>query len=172
MKKFFFAFLSCTFLLVSCGKDGKDGAVGPQGPQGATGAQGNTNVQATTITFNAADWQSGGNHWRAIFTVPAITQAIYDKGTVHIYLNSGANAWFPLTFTTFPSQGSNISQVWTPFHLVGGAEVKVTNSDGALPTKPGNAIFKIVTIAPGLHKMPKVDWNNYAEVARVFNLPE
>jgi hypothetical protein len=163
MKKLLFAFLSMTFLLASCAKDG---AVGPQGPQG------NANVQATTITVNAADWQNGGNHWKTTLSVPSITQAVADRGIVAVYYNYAPQPtdWIPLPLVTYPS---TYSQTWTPFNYVGGVRIEIVDSDRTLPIKPVSAYkFKVVTVAPSLHKMPKVDWNNYAAVAKAFNLPD
>jgi hypothetical protein len=174
MKKLFFAFLSCTFLLASCGKDGKDGAVGPQGPQGTTGATGNANVTSTTINVAATDWTfqgPAGNGWYDTrLTVPSITQAVLDRGLVLVYWNLWANEYVPLPHLVSPPNWSDATQ-WTPFHYVGGVRIEAVTPDHTRAVRPGAAKFKVIIIPAGLRKMPKVDWNNYAEVAKAFNLP-
>jgi hypothetical protein len=169
VKKMLMAFLSCTFLLASCGKDG---AVGPQGPQGATG---NANVTSTTINIAATDWTfqgPAGNGWYDTrLTVPAITQAVVDKGLVLVYWNIWANEYLSLPTMPSPPNWSDARQL-TPFHYLGGVRIEAVTPDHTRAVRPDAAKFKVIVIPAGLHKMPKVDWNNYAEVAKAFNLPD
>ncbi len=170
MKKVLFAFLSMTFLFASCGKDGKDGAVGPQGPAG------NANVSSTTINVAATDWVTQGSgpadRWySAYLSVPSITQAVLDRGLVMVYWNLWTTEYVALPhLATFQNLGD--SRHFTPFHYVGGVRIEVVNIDRTRASRPDAAKFKVVVIPAGLRKMPKVDWNNYAEVAKTFNLPD
>jgi hypothetical protein len=169
MKKLLFAFLSMTFLFASCGKDGKDGAVGPQGPAG------NANVSSTTINVAATDWTiqgPAGNGWYDTrFTVPSITQAVMDRGLVIVYWNLWAGEYVALPHFVTPPNLSDGRQL-TPFFHLGGVRIESVHIDRTRAGRPDAAKFKVVVIPAGLRKMPKVDWNNYAEVAKTFNLPD
>jgi hypothetical protein len=170
MKKLLFAFLSMTFLFASCAKDGKDGAVGPQGPAG------NANVSSTTINVAATDWVtqgSGPTHrwYSAYLSVPSITQAVLDRGLVMVYWNLWTTEYVPLPHLISPPNWSDARQ-WTPFHYLGGVRIESVHPDHTRSVRPDAAKFKVVVIPAGLRKMPKVDWNNYAEVAKTFNLPD
>jgi hypothetical protein len=181
MKKLLFAFLSCTFLFTSCGKDG---AVGPQGPQGATGATGatgvtgatgNANVTSTTIDVAATDWRlqgPAGNGWYDTrLTVPSITQAVVDRGLVLVYWNIWPGMYISLPTLQSPPNFSDSRQL-TPYHYLGGVLIEEVYVDRTRTVRPGAHKFKVVVIPAGLRKIPKVDWNNYAEVAKTFHLPD
>jgi hypothetical protein len=137
MKKMFLAFLSIVFLLSGCGKDG---AVGPQGPAG------NANVSSTIFTVNPTEWVASGTTYRVSFTVPALTQAVLDRGSVQVYYSNATDVWLATPIVTVVS---NVTQVWQPFYFVGSVRIDVGNFDGRLPANPGGPVkFKVVVIPP------------------------
>jgi len=69
-------------------EDGAPGPIGPEGPAGVDGVNGNANV--TSVVFEDQTINNGDN----TFTIPQITQDIFDHGIVYAYVTvDGNNYW-------------------------------------------------------------------------------
>lgn len=156
------------------GQPGATGAVGATGTQGPAGAS--SSVQTTAwMSVKSAQWQQGPTqktHFSVNLSVPAITQAVLDKGLVIGYFRPApvANAVFALPYT---APGYGVLN-FTPFVSggKGGAEIAVDNE--TITTAPaGELLFRIVVVPPAAGgRLPAINWKNYEEVKRVLNLTD
>lgn len=189
MKKLLhFIFLLALVLGQAC--KGPEGDPGPQGEKGDTGAKGDTGPQgppgtATVVelgyTFNAEN----GYTLKATFAELAealetdITVGEADAVLVYWYLGQeedNTSAWMPLPQTLFIEAGwlqYNFYFTPTIFNLF-------INSDADPATLPADYTeqqgFRIVivpgSIPGGKVAKPDVDYKNYDEVAKYFNIKE
>jgi hypothetical protein len=156
--------LTLGLTLTSCQK----GETGPAGPAGTNGTNGNANVVSSSITTSA--WSYVSPSWEMTFTYPAITQNILDKGAVLVYVQSGTN-YYQLPYTLYPQ--NTYSRTYTFVHYLGGLKVFVTDSDLTQPSNPGSLTFKVVVIAASqIDENPNVNYDNYEEVKKAFNLKD
>ena len=148
-----------TVMINGCAKDGAPGAQGP------AGVNGNANVLGSnTISVTSSDWTLSG-YYTTSFTLPAITQAIVDKGVVMVYEKMGAASWQCMPYT------AGIEERDFTF-AVGTFKIWVHNTDGSATTNPGAQTYRAVAIsASNLIAHPNVNWKNYQEVKTIFNLP-
>lgn len=100
------------------------------------------NVNTTNITIS--NWTENFNEWSTIIPVAAITSDVLENGSVVTYKENGNNVWnsLPLTYYTTSSYSTTFEVAIT----VGQVIVNVSNSDGNLPTNPGEVVFKISVI--------------------------
>jgi hypothetical protein len=162
-----FSFLALTFS--SCEKEGPVGPVGPTGATGATGENGNANVVSTI--FVSTNWVYQTPYWVQTFTNPAITRDIVDRGAVLAYLqlSNGGYSQLPVTFYPDPSYSTSIEVSY----VVGKVSLILNDSDQTQPNQPGVWTFKIVVIsASGKMKNPNLDYSNYQEVVKAFEINE
>jgi hypothetical protein len=157
-------------LFTSCGKDGP---VGPQGPAGKNGAA-NITVQDFTVTT----WSSIPNFdYYADLTIPALTQAVQDNGTVQVFMswNSGTPIWtaLPYTFNNTPVYIMNYN-TQTGFVVL---QWVYNNSGGPLANDPNTEFgvtslqFKVVIIPPAARLAhPNVNFHNFNEIKEAFKL--
>ena len=175
MKKILFAIcISVSFglVLTSC-----------KGDRGPTGPQGNANVRALTFDVVSSDWQYQTNpqyQYYVNLTEPDISQDILDNGMVIVYLSNGNNGWQAIPVTGYiqgSSGGStyNLEYKYSPVYGLTQVTVWyyiVTNPTAWIPPNPGSQTFKVVVVAGSLTSGSKVNWNNYDEVKKAFNLPD
>lgn len=138
----------------------KDGATGPAG---ATGATGNANVQNFSFATTTASWTLSSGTWFYNYSLPSTTNM---SGAVFMYLQSGT-VFTQLSFTQNDKEYYFAYDTNAPH--VG---VYVTSASGAssIPN-PGALNFKVVVIPPASIKAnPTVNWKNYDEVKKTFNL--
>jgi hypothetical protein len=142
-------------VLISC----KKGDTGPQGPDGNANVYGSYN-----ITLNSGDWVSFGTYYYADITVPNISQAIVDRGVVMVY-EQAIPVWNALPYTW-----GNLSISYDfGLNIV---HIFYENTDGTQTQIPGTRTFRIVCIsALNAKAHSNVDWKNYTEVKKTFNLP-
>lgn len=88
------------------------------------------------LHIESSDWQwsSDGNYYYYTFSVPELTQTIYDNGTVLCYreYNQGTvNAYqIALPYIQTKTDGTDIYQQFIDFsYLTGQVEIALTNSD-------------------------------------------
>src|SRR5262245_60192623 len=92
MKKAIFMLLAASVLVFTgCTKTGPPGPTGPQGPQGP---KGNANVIGSD-PFTVSSWQYSTNDFAyyASFNAPDITNAIYNYGSVEVFIKYPDGGW-------------------------------------------------------------------------------
>lgn len=140
-----------SLMITSCKKDEK---IAPQVISStATASSGNWGYDAPTSTYFVD------------ISVPGLTAEI---AQVMVYIQSGSS-YIALPWTVYLS---GYSESWNFSYTTGNVRVTVQDSDLAT-LNPGSVTFKIVCVesyTKALH--PDVDWNNYQEVKRKFNLPD
>jgi hypothetical protein len=148
----------------TAGTNGKDGTAGTNGTNGTNGINGNANVIGTsTVALNSNSWTALGTYFGVALSVPAITQAIVDKGVVLVY-EQDATYWRALPYT------SGIISKFFVFTL-NSVEIYYQNTDGSQTTNPGNKTYRIVAISASVAMAnPNVNWENYEEVKTILNL--
>ena len=139
------------------------------GPAGTDGKDGNANVVSSTIVINPSGWYVAGTQYRADITYSAITSGIVSTGAVLVYIGNGTS-YEQLPLTIYPA--STYSETRDFFYYNGGLSLLSYDSDLTLPlAPPSSASYKIVVIASSsLIQHPNVDFKNYDEVCRIFNL--
>ena len=166
------------------GTPGTTGAQGPQGVAGANGASGtngkdgNANVVGKVFTFQVADWTKvtygtmGKYDYGIAVKVPEITQSVVDKGMVVAYRSNGNGAFTALP-ASYAFEGASKVYVisFSVIHGLGRVTFYRSDSDGLTLPPTEAETYKIVVITPqGRIANPNVNYNDYAEVAKAFNL--
>lgn len=152
-------FLLSLVIIGSCKKD-DDSAYALKG------SAGNANIYSTQYTVT---WTLQAPGYYCTMEDVNITQDIVDNGIVEVYMSNGSNGWIALPITI--PVDSSYSSTFTPVHYLGGVTVWAYDTDTQQSGDPGSTTFKIVCIsAVARLANPNLDWNNYAEVQRTFNL--
>jgi hypothetical protein len=179
MKKLQFIFatltsLSLVFLLAACagpqgevGPAGPQGAAGPQGVAGQTGAQGpagTANViysEWKTTTFNGSSTSQTG-----IIDAPKLTLEMRDKATVLVYVQIIFNGTYLLPYYR---AGDNriLANIQTPGRIV----IEAVGTEGVAFARASTYRYIII---PGavLGRKAAIDYSNYEEVKKAYNLPD
>jgi len=157
-------FISVVFLISSCAKDGE---TGPAGAPGTNGTNGNANVH--TQTFTISSWTYTAPSYRADIWDTDITQSIADNGFVMVYLSNGSGGWQALPYSTITS--ASFFSTWNFVYYLNGVTLYKTDSDLTQPSNPGTRTYKVVAASEaGRIANPNVDWTNYEQVKKTFNL--
>jgi len=139
---------------------------GDTGPAGKDGVDGNANVTSLIVTISSSQWTFSNNEYDATISVPAITQSIITSGTVQVFCSPDGANWLALPFSF---QGYEINYGY----LVGQVQIAITLNNGGNPGQPNNNQFKIIVISSAARiAHPNVNWNNYNEVKKIFNLAD
>ena len=157
-----FIAITLSFTFTSCKK-------GDTGPAGPTGANGVSNIQTSNFTTTNSSWSfdPSDNSYNTTISWLAITQSIIDKGTIQVFLGDGSNSQWAALPASFGDNQINYS------YKLGQVIISITLSTGAAPTNPGGQQFKIVIIPPTARMAnPTVNYKNYLEVKRAFNLKD
>lgn len=171
-------------LLGSC--KGEQGAVGPAGPQGIQGvagptgpqgAPGNANVQQINFTERTHTGTSD-----LFFGFPASTTVeTVEKSLVHLYVKqtvraaNGTNVsyWFPI-----PGETSNGNEYGFYIALGSGTAPSGVFLRRVVNFVSGNEKFDAVRVlltpasSVSNGRLGAINWQDYKEVRRIFNLPE
>ncbi len=168
------AITTLILFITSCEKN----EPGVAGPQGAQGPQGNANVNSVNVAVNTSDWELylnplGGNDWVAQKSVSIITSSVVSSGAVYVYLRktySNGGYYYqalPFTWVDTPSSartyGFSISANTLNIH--------VEDTDNSLYGL-GAYTFKVVAVDGARMSNRLVDFNNYSEVKKTFNLAD
>ena len=157
-------FIVIAVMLTSNGcKKPKDGATGPQGPAGTNG---NANVIGSTLYTDSGSWRPISTWgFSTEFTLGAITQAVVDKGVVMVYEELGTG-WMALPYT--------YGIVSRSFSFdVGTIKIRIINTDLSNATNPGAIGYRFVVITSSNRiAHPNVNYKNYEEVKKTFNLQD
>lgn len=131
---------------------------GPEGPQGKPG-----NANVIYSKWISTTFTGSGSLYVGTVTAPEITQGVLDSADVRVYWNEGGRI---LSLPYAEVFGSTTFTVHQRIY-VGKIELRASY---ALTTQQ----FRYVII-PGNVKAGRkgaVDYNNYAEVKRLYNLPD
>lgn len=171
MKKLIFM-AALAAMLSGCAKDGD---TGPQGPQGNTGPQGNPGISQIKCIYkylSASDFitvSTSGNSYKkkAAIYISEMTSSVLNDGLVMVYKENATDVWQALPYTYFFSGSSimyhsfTVEPNWINIYLE--SETNFTVS--------GIWSYKIVIASNRLRAAnPDLNWNDYKEVARRFNL--
>jgi hypothetical protein len=154
---FFTIFLSTTN--VSCKK-------GDTGPKGDTGVANAIYSAWTNVQFSGAVLQSGDTVGVATITAPKITKDVLDKSLIKVYVNLGTAAApniAPLPYLDL------INGFWINVDFEVGKINLIANGDGSAPYR---YIIVEGTVPANGRSAASVDWNNYEEVKRVYNIKD
>ena len=168
------------FFLVSCEK-GEDGAQGPAGPAGAPGPAGPAGPAGTanviysnwidTADFLPITTTSGGITdtlgYFGDISAPKLTQDIFDKGEIKVYVKAGTNTPDPADDVVFPIPYNDGLIFIDPVYAVGLIEL---TSNAELDDVP----FRYILIPGGeAARSPKsIDWNDYKQVQQYLGLKD
>jgi len=144
----------------------KKGDTGPQGPAGTNGTNGSANVHSQTFFF--PNWIDGGSQieYYCILADADITQSIIDYGIVQVYI-ANAGMW-----TALPYSWNNYTTIFSNY--LGNVKVEISHSDfSPMTSQPGTSLFKVVCVSGTSRRLnPNLNWNNYDEVKKAFNLAD
>lgn len=145
---------------------------GPQGLTGAAGAQGpigNANVISTIYMDTLTSWTltgSGKVYQSEYVPVPALDSTVFVSGAVLSYMSMGGGVFYTLNF-------SNGDFSVDAEYGLGYCKFYFFKNDLSTPPDPTGLMVRIVVIPPAAKRLhPGVNYNNYQEVKRVFQLKE
>jgi hypothetical protein len=145
----------------ACKKENYDDKYQPKGNYQPAGNYGNANVISKTVTLSYT-YDTNNNLYYANVSVPEITSKVINNGLVQCYIYIGSG-WVPLTFSG-------------PNGIVGYAIdtgiVEFFTNLSMYTSSPYNQA-KIVIVNPaGRMANPNVNYKNYEEVKKAFNLKD
>src|SRR5215831_6293611 len=123
-----FTFICIAFLITGCTKSGD---TGPQGPQGLQGPQGNANVKTVVYTNQAFTFNTLASVYQVLISVPDITAAIVQKGSVNAFVakaNNNNADWTALPGNFTPDVTNPSIQRFFNFHYASGVATVYTNN--------------------------------------------
>lgn len=142
------------------------------------GPKTNANVYSSTVTVYESDWRWDNTSWRVDLRFDAINLNVHNDGAVLVYMDN-ENTWrqLPMTFyyTDYDNQGNlvNCSSSLEVSSYDGGVSIFWTENDFYNGRRIGTHRFKIVTLSNADYSArPDVDYSNYEEVKRVFQIKE
>lgn len=140
-----------------------------KGETGPAGADGNANVQSSV--YYVSSYSASGNILYTNIFVSDLTQDIVDNGAVLVYIETTSGSYSQLPITTAAS--TTVDLLIEAIHSAYNVQVQFSFSNNTLPGNPGLIKFKIVTIA-GKEMLadPTINWSNYIEVKKKFNLKD
>ncbi len=171
--KLILAMTTIVVFFASCTKKGEPGA---QGPAGQNGTDGNANVHSFNYRITA--WGYDGNYYYSDLTASeglSISASDIANGALMSYIETTAG-WTLLTYA-YPL-GSNGTQFYRAYFDVNNFLIRVNNSNSssdapyltATPSSPRG--IKIVVIPQLRMAQTDIDWSNYQDVKREFNLAD
>lgn len=146
------------------------------------GPKTNANVYSSTVTVYESDWRWDDVSWRVDLEYDAINLAVHHDGAVLVYMNNG-NTWRQIPMTYYYSvivedENHNTSTLYCSSSLEvssyeGGVSIFWTENDLYNGNRPKDHQFKIVAISSTDYAArPDVDYSNYEEVKKVFQIKE
>lgn len=158
------------------GPEGPQGEQGPQGPQGPTGAANVIYSAWLQPSWNDADLATLK---RMTINVPELTLNMWDRGLIYMYWKTNNGSTFPLPWVsynvstgspaitrTFLIRGS--STLWVEIRKFTG-DLVASEFSGANGNRVRYVLIPGEVVASG-RMATMVDFNNYEEVKRYFNL--
>ena len=160
------------FIFASCAKDGEVGPQGEQGIQGEQGVQGETGEDGTeavvytfSLTFTSTDWGEG---FTGLGTYNSNTDAIlvYIKGGTYYSL-------LPYTILYEPVPKNVL--VYAEIDQTGLVWIETVWDDGSIGspwTSDVTIAFKAVHIKGVSGNKSSIDYSDYEQVKKYYNLPD
>lgn len=145
----FFCALAFTLIITSCKKD-IHGCTDPQADNFSNAAtkddgscffEGDA-VKSTSVTIS--NWTETADSWATTIPYGEITADLLTNGAVLSYLENGTNVWQALPLTIY--QSTTYSTTIEVSITVGQVMIEYKNSDGTIPSNPGEKKFKISVI--------------------------
>jgi hypothetical protein len=160
---------SVMFLDACKGEKGDIGPAGPAGPAGPTGATGATGAAGATGTANViySAWTNvtfagSGSNYTGTISAPKLTQDIYDKGAIHVYMKDVSRI---ITLPYSQVIGGTSYTIHTRYS-VGSIDMIASYGLGTLP-------IRYVLIPGGVTaRQAAVDYSDYEAVKKFYNLPD
>jgi hypothetical protein len=159
-------FIGAIALFASC-KKSTTGPTGPAGATGATGAQGNANVKI----YNYGSTTLSSPYFDAKFIPAGLTAQKIDSSLVLVYYSESAGQW-NMANGLGPGGFYATIQYTDPTPYV---SVYLQDADGSSYSGGTVTWQKVrVVIAPtgSVFRTAKIDYSNYAEVAKYFNIKD
>lgn len=159
--------IASTIVIYSCSKEAEKGEDGP------AGVDGNANVKSILLTATFWNWDSGSSSRYQTWTgVTDISEDIAATGVVLLYqLNPSGTGYYQLPITAPISSGVVESDYFEyGIELV---QIIIQNSNLSDPISqiPTPTYYKLVTMSSTAKLAnPYLDYSNYEEVKKVFNL--
>ena len=161
--------LVMTFTFMGCKKDKyqlkRD--YQPAGNYQPAGDYGNTTIQSKVFdNIETLVWVQANSDYEDTLKYPEITQSILDKGSVLVYLQwkKDTTTWWTLPY----SETSAHIQV---AYSVG--YVRICSNVALGGVGSGALKFRVVLLTPAKRMAnPRVNFNNYSEVKKAFNLKD
>ncbi len=185
MKKLRFlsaALLSASMVCLLTACPSATGEVGPIGPKGEKGDKGDTGAQGPAGTANviyggwinmdvAGFWYNVGSNIREANFAAPIDQNILDKGTVYVYAKgTAAGNVYLLPYN--PSQNLAM-QYFFKLNRVHIQQIFYSAGRPAAYSNQGFTEFRYVVIPGGVNgRKAAIDYSNYEEVKKAYNLPD
>jgi hypothetical protein len=154
---FFTLFLSTTN--VSC----KKGDTGPKGDTGVANA-------VYSAWLNVPFTSQGDTIFFSTINAPKLTKDVIDKGEIKVYINLGTAASPDIA----PIPYFDGAVLINPDFEVGKINL-VSNANAGTTTQAGNTYFQyryILITGSVPARRETIDWNNYAEVQKAYNIPD
>jgi hypothetical protein len=112
---------------------------------GPPGKDGVANIKTRTQTTANNNWiyNEFENSYDVVLTIPEITAAVVNEGTIQVFFDIGTNApnWAAMPFAYGDLQ-------YNYDYLIGIVNVYVTLGSNNVPENPGGVRFKVVIIPP------------------------
>lgn len=153
--------------ILGCAKDGKDGLPGPQGPAGQNG---NANVKNYSLTVSSWQWTYDNLYERHYYRY---SNSSNSQSVVYGYVMSGSGKQ-AIPYYTCPSwQCIQFDMATYLFGSPPYIEFQYTNYNSKTTAPTSDSYFYLVIVPPTIRMAnPNVDWTNYEEVKKTFNLGE
>lgn len=151
--------------IFSCTKEGKQGE---QGMSGANGTNGSSNVQNFDITLNSWDWTYDNLYQRQYYRY--WVSADYNSLVV-CYVMSGSGKQIMPYYEAITQRNYDFANVLyqsSPY-----IEIQYTDYNSPTTAPSSSKNFYLIIVPPTARLAnPNVDYTNYEEVKRTFNLKE
>lgn len=163
-------------ILASCAKDG---ATGPQGPAGTNG---NANVSAYLWNNPPASSTSSAPFIHTL-ALSAVDSNVLSKGAVLVYVenNKNTNSWLSIPFNNdgvwyYVKLSAGSIEIKVSFNFVASSRVRVVviggGPGGVTTVNRTRAWSSLTEIEKANTLYPNVDFNNYDDVKKHFNLKD
>ena len=158
----------------AAGATGATGATGPQGPKGDKGDTGSINITSSDwFSPTTADWQKVTNtQYLYALNEPKITQNILNAGLVLVYGRIQPNSTvYLLPITTVTNVGLVTFLTSASLGKIGIQYIELSDFQANLNLLPVKQ-FRYVIVPGALGGRTDIDYNNYEEVKKAFNIAD
>ncbi len=171
-----FAVLILGLISFSCqGPDGIPGPQGPEGPQGPAGSQPLALMYEVEFNLNAA------NQWESFYTFPAADE-IFTEDVVLTYLlwdqveseGETVDVWRAMPVHFYSQNGTlaiNYDFTVTDVRLFAEASYPMTAQNTVYDKLLARIVVVPADYSPNGRKGKTIDYNDYEQVRKAFNLP-